>query len=69
MNDSWQPIATAPRDGTRILGWCRVHGQATVEWSRMLKRWEVAPFLGACDNVAWSGEIDAWMPLPPPPAA
>jgi hypothetical protein len=69
MSD-WQPIETAPKDGTRILGYFpRNAGYAS--------RLDVQPIAW----VGWGGgvwetlgggkpldsEITHWMPLPPPP--
>ena len=60
--DKWQPIETAPKDGTRILVW----DDDTIEtayWAIFRSRWEHA----------WDGaelgafEITHWMPLPEPP--
>jgi hypothetical protein len=60
---NWQPIATAPRTGTRILIAVPTrHGlphEVTVTWwDGYYKRW-------VCDM--WS-EATHWMPLPAPPA-
>lgn len=57
---SWQPIATAPKDGTRILAATRFLGYPVVE----LIRWDHGRWEGA------QGEqrFDWWMPLPDPPA-
>lgn len=59
----WQPIETAPRDGTRILlfreGWhvnCAV-GYWRIDWH------EFAPVGGECFP-----QPTHWMPLPPPPS-
>ena len=54
----WQPIETAPRDGT-IGAWCDVIGG----WSADIASMEdgVAVFAGDCDGPSH------WMPLPAPP--
>jgi len=65
----WQPIDTAPKDGTRIFAYC-------VEWEepvvlRWLQRWHsMSGTWGWCDN---SGDMEQdyvpthWMPIPEPP--
>ena len=61
----WQPIETAPKDGTRIIGLCSRLSVTTIKF--------VSAFEG--DAPAWfSGElgkyvspITHWMPLPEPP--
>lgn len=61
----WQPIETAPKDGTPILGWWgldRYFRGAVVRWVDPSRGWELS----------WSGErlVDPpthWQPLPPPP--
>lgn len=66
----WQPIETAPKDGTRILVATK-YGIEVAEWEERAPQWGVVP--------AWIGmglstyEEDReltpthWMPLPPPP--
>ena len=63
----WQPIETAPKDGTRVL----IKGDCTVVagWQEItgmfgLMGWSIV-------NDAWmsSGEARYWMPLPKPPMA
>lgn len=59
----WQPIETAPKDGTEILAWDG-QGQATVSWKN--GRWSLV-------YAGWraeDGDFDAainWQPLPAPP--
>jgi hypothetical protein len=62
----WQPIETAPRDGTPILG---VSGSTmtTVEWDGDIGGyWSLI----VCGSYAEDGEWwpTHWMPLPNPPA-
>ena len=64
---NWQPIETAPKDGTKILIY-DVHALICV------CSWEAVPFYGTDDDFGWvSDESDAeiypthWMPLPPFP--
>lgn len=66
----WQPIETAPRDGTRVLcvwacawgemvyeGWCQSAGTAR----------DGGDFWRSHSLVPVSGRPTHWMPLPPPP--
>ena len=69
----WQPIETAPRDGTTILVWQK----GSVEFAR----WNTGPW-NKMPRPFWDGTLAAlwgkmtarnhppthWMPLPPPPA-
>lgn len=68
----WQPIETAPRDGTRVLAIWGKHGTQIIYWYSWEERPEYLVKAGAC----WKPEnqrcpINAtpthWMPLPPPP--
>lgn len=73
----WRPIATAPRDGTRILVVVRPSEQweAEVELARWAKpRHAAEPCWMAADTgpnsstIFGEGELSHWMPLPEPPA-
>lgn len=55
----WQPIETAPKDGTPILVADSGPYAFVVEWNNKHRAW-----LGA-DRSAW--EPTHWMPLPEPP--
>jgi hypothetical protein len=62
----WQPIETAPKDGTNVLlffrDWCRGGPLVTAGWwVDGADVWEILEGSG--------GSADAWMPLPPPPGA
>jgi len=70
--DNWQPIETAPKDGTRLLVWNREHNEATVA------RWgQPEPFVLWGDMHCWttdqeydySSVVEAthWMLLPGSP--
>ena len=67
VDDGWQPIETAPRDGTRILVWHPEEGAAISLWGKTAH----VPFYGFLDM---SGAFDGadildpkptlWRPLP-----
>lgn len=74
----WQPIETAPKDGTEILGWCPYHGSAgrgstwVIRWNEEKHTKKPRPYFDASGWV-W-GVTDLrkhqpthWMPLPAPP--
>jgi hypothetical protein len=58
----WRPIATAPKDGTAILGWwggeCMI-----VDWCVVVERWS----LTHDGEDMFSPEPTHWMPLPEGP--
>lgn len=67
----WQPISTAPKDGTHILLWWHTCSKASVgawsvdeESSRPVEGWRCEG-----DRVLPKNQHDAkfWMPLPAPP--
>lgn len=66
MTDAWQPIESAPKDGTRILlyytprYWPGGHRWVIGSWDHDGHGWYMAG-QGVIDDVA------AWMPLPSPP--
>jgi hypothetical protein len=64
---AWQPIATAPKDGTRFLAACP---DGTIDFFH----WQDArPHVGWRDSFIWvypEGRADGpthWLPLPPAP--
>jgi hypothetical protein len=65
----WLPIATAPKDGTPVLGFMPSYyqgkgGQSVILWmdtNGRGGRW--------FDNRAWETEPTHWMALPDPPTA
>lgn len=61
--EGWQPIATAPKDGTRVLGFSasRTEPCVIVQWAKN-SGWWTKP---GCYNVA---TLTHWMPLPPAPS-
>ena len=57
----WQPIETAPKDGTDILVFC-----STINQKEMAVVW-FDPFAGWINFREDSYAPCSWMPLPPPP--
>lgn len=57
MRDKWQPISTAPRDGTEVLTFSPTGGMR-VDWARDDEKWQ-----------EWVGHPTHWMPLPERPHA
>jgi hypothetical protein len=61
----WQPIETAPKDGTPVLGYRDVDGvMATVYWTTW-GGWSLVAPGGYAEEDDW--EPTHWMPLPDPP--
>lgn len=58
----WRPIATAPKDGTPILGWW-VDECMIVDWCVFVKRWRSTHD----GEDMFEPEPTHWMPLPDPP--
>jgi hypothetical protein len=68
----WQPIGTAPKDGTPILVWGKCTGEirgeyryqsaVVAEWSDLGEEWQM-------DTDTYGVSVDAthWMPIPEPP--
>jgi hypothetical protein len=77
----WQPIESAPRDGTKILGFSPEFGQRETLMGRYQKgspgyaRWEEGDgplnygwdWVEPISNSAFTWEPTHWMPLPEPP--
>lgn len=67
LTEGWQPIETAPKDGSEGLVGCWVYADE----KRRIRRWSCwyIDFNGGdlgCDG-EWGDEPTHWMPLPPPP--
>ena len=79
MSDEWQPIETAPKDGTWVLlsgGDC---GQESDDPSCVSGQWTTYLNGGQCEGhwqfawfdggyYGWYDDPTHWMPLPNPPA-
>jgi hypothetical protein len=65
----WQPIETAPNDGTEILTYNDISGIHQVSWSygNRSGHWETERWLDRETN--WVIDPTHWVPLPKPPAA
>ncbi len=63
----WQPIATAPRDGTDIL---LTDGETVAQASDWAGEWMLNIGDNKCCHTTWKSLCEPpthWMPLPPPP--
>jgi hypothetical protein len=57
----WQPMETAPKDGTPILGWSGYSYEVT-QWSQAAEQWLI------CDG-EHGFDLTHWMPLPASPSS
>ena len=70
----WQPIESAPRDGTHILLWERYNDYPCVGyfshrrnmWFADTEHYDTSGDATVTDTL-WQSHISHWMPLPPPP--
>lgn len=66
----WQPISTAPMDGTRVLLWAKdFYGDAgcfVAEWRNKYNDWNI-PGVGGYEWEVEIREAAYWMALPDPP--
>ncbi len=68
----WQPIETAPKDGTRILAYGKIAletecGVGTVAWNALRALWWADPN-EATEYEPWPCELTHWMLIPAPPS-
>ena len=63
----WQPIETAPKDGTKILAWFADGDYSIIYWGAYDDSWvQSLPGLGS-DSGYSPDTFSHWMPLPLPP--
>jgi hypothetical protein len=59
----WQPIETAPKDGSLFLAWCASDDHFFIgRWNKKFQCWSADMRLSEVDDVTH------WQPLPSPPA-
>jgi hypothetical protein len=69
-DNQWQPIDTAPKDGTEILGYWH---KPRSYWRTEFITWRLKSFWNEQGTEAWFDRNDEpfpathWHPLPPPP--
>ncbi len=63
MSGEWQPIETAPTDGTEVL----VYGTCFNEGEFMLAIYQLGEWLETWNNDPIHFVITHWQPLPEPP--
>lgn len=65
---AWRPIATAPKDGTRILFWNRYFDQPAIGYYRDGHIWTGSiAFQPSAMPREWEDVAEYWCPLPPSP--
>lgn len=64
---AWSPIATAPKDGTEILGWNRRLGRHIVSWGCQPQHNPHHCWISSTCNTNHIDQPTHWCPLPPPP--
>lgn len=64
LEEAWQPIETAPRDGTDILAWNAFMGV----YNTSFVAGEFPCGFSSGHSATWFPKPTHWMPLPPPPA-
>jgi hypothetical protein len=80
MNQDWQPISTAPKDGSLFLCWVSAISYGETDDGKLCEidasqvdfgYWMDDPLGGyfdaCCGKIADAQCVTHWMPLPPPP--
>lgn len=63
--NQWQPIATAPKDGTQIIGCSRSQDPVVVAWNQYSNEWVPMCDGWVVDDYRRSiGFITKWHPMP-----
>lgn len=62
----WQPISTAPRDGTNVLLWADGEYFLVGHWSGQNEFWVCPGAVSCVWNDGQHGPTH-WLPIPPPP--
>lgn len=77
LEDGWQPIETAPKDGTRVLLWIEWSDVPVIgEFSHGRWRADTEHYSVSCGAGCYGGSVSSdrymkpthWRPLPAPPA-
>lgn len=72
-NSEWQPIETAPKDASFIIGWSNEFSSPSIFLWTCLHQWDdpkdVFGWVMAEGDWSYGFELTHWMPLPKPPAA
>lgn len=63
----WQPIATAPHDGTKIIAFALRDGAPTIKINWWRRREDKAEYIGWGEFNATFWPPTHWIPLPAPP--
>jgi hypothetical protein len=69
-NNEWQPIETAPKDGTNILSWCKEYGLVICSWTGHEDdngQFETGWIAFHC-FATYKFNPTYWIPIPKPPA-
>ncbi|MDW9726351.1 hypothetical protein GOB91_29325 [Sinorhizobium meliloti] len=72
---AWQPIETAPKDGTTILAFCQDgEGDDAEPMRQAVLKWDgnagdSGLWVGYYRGLRYHGDPTHWQPLPPKPAA
>ena len=63
----WQPMETAPRDGTHVLVYSESHGIQKSHYDDFFKRWMIYQTAEYDNEFGELEGVTHWQPLPEPP--